>query len=96
VSRYRRFAAVLALCAAGAQASPAALAAGDPARGEKLHADCVQCHGTRLYLPENRKIQSLRALEKEVRRWGDYYDPKLTEQEVKDLVAYLNRDFYRF
>jgi hypothetical protein len=38
----------------------------------------------------------LAALHDEVVRWGDYYNPALNAQEVDDLVAYLNRDFYRF
>jgi hypothetical protein len=43
-----------------------------------------------------RKLGSLAALRREVVRWSDYYNPKLTKTEVEDLVAYLNRDFYRF
>jgi mono/diheme cytochrome c family protein len=92
MSRLR--AALLALAAA---APPmAAYAAGDAARGEKLHEACEQCHGTRLYSSPQRKIDSLRALRKEVQRWGDYYNPRLTKQEVEDLVAFLNERFYRF
>jgi hypothetical protein len=30
-----------------------------------------------------------------VARWGDYYNPALSKRDVDDLVAYLNRDFYR-
>ncbi len=74
----------------------AALPTGDPVRGEKLHAKCVDCHGTSLYAPDRRKITSLKALRKEVKRWGTYYAPALSEQEVEDLVAWLNERFYRF
>jgi hypothetical protein len=28
-------------------------------------------------------------------RCGDYYNPALSKRDVDDLVAYLNRDFYR-
>lgn len=70
--------------------------AGDPARGEKLHQSCLQCHGSELYQPGRRKITSLPALRKEVERWADYYNPKPGAGEIEDLVAYLNRDFYRF
>jgi hypothetical protein len=28
-------------------------------------------------------------------RWGNSYNPKFTRQEIDDLVAYLNRDFYK-
>ena len=74
----------------------AAAAAGDPVRGERLHRICEQCHGTEPYAPERRRVTSLRALRREVERYGDYYNPRLSKQDVDDLVAWLNRDFYRF
>lgn len=70
--------------------------AGDPAAGQRLHSSCLQCHGTELYVPPQRKVTSLEALRRETERWGDMYNPKLTDAEIADLVAYLNRDFYRF
>lgn len=82
---------VLLLCC-----QAAALAAGDPVRGEKLHGYCVGCHGTALYVPPQAKIRTLATLKKEVERWNDRMNPKFTRQEVEDIVAYLNRDFYRF
>ncbi len=71
-------------------------AAGDPVRGEKLHADCLGCHGTALYVPTRAKIKTPAALKKEVERWNDRMNPKFSKQEIEDLVAYLNRDFYKF
>jgi mono/diheme cytochrome c family protein len=76
--------------------APGARAAGDPAKGERLHQSCLQCHGTELYVAPKRKIKTLAALRKETARWGDYYNPKYTKGEIDDLVAYLNRDFYKF
>ncbi len=73
-----------------------AFAAGDPARGAKLHEDCLGCHGTELYAPPQAKIKTLSALKKEVQKWNDRMNPKFTRQEIGDLVAYLNRDFYKF
>lgn len=70
--------------------------AGDPAKGERRHEACLQCHGTELYVPPQAKIESLRALRKEVQRWTDYYNPRFSNQEIDDLVAFLNRDFYKF
>mgnify|MGYP001569408363 CR=1 FL=1 len=84
------------LAAAVAAVSLSADAAGDPARGEKLHQNCLQCHGTELYLPPARKVATLKALRKETERWGDMYNPRLSKQDVDDLVAWLNRDFYKF
>ena len=70
--------------------------AGDPVRGEERHHSCLQCHGTELYVPPKRKIDSPERLQSEVERWAGYYNPAMSEQDVADLVAYLNRDFYRF
>jgi hypothetical protein len=67
---------------------------GDPVRGELLHRDCLSCHGTELYVPPQRKIATLAALHDEVERWNDSYNPKMTEREVDDVVAYLNASFY--
>jgi len=76
--------------------APAQALTGDAARGEKLHAKCLDCHGTSLYAPDRRKIKSLKALRKEVKRWGTYYAPALSDQEVEDIVAWLNAGFYHF
>jgi mono/diheme cytochrome c family protein len=85
---------LLAFLAATALAGPAA-AAGDPVRGAALHDACLGCHGTELYVAPRAKIKSLSALKKEVDRWNDRYNPKFSKQDVEDMVAYLNRDFYK-
>lgn len=85
-------AAAIVACAAASAAS----VAGDPVKGEKLHEPCLQCHGTAIYVPPRAKVKSLSQLRRETAKWGDYYNPKLTKQEVEHLVAYLNRDFYKF
>ena len=86
------------LIAAGAAlllAGPAG-AAGDPARGAKLHEDCLGCHGTGLYVPPRAKVTKLSALKKEVEKWNDRMNPKFTKQEIEDLVSWLNATFYKF
>ena len=88
--------ALLALAGALLAAGPAAQAAGDAAQGEKLHASCLSCHGTEVYVPPKRKVKTLAALRKETVRWGDHYNPAFSKAEIEDLVAYLNRDFYKF
>ena len=77
-------------------AAPPALAAGDPAKGEALHRACLGCHGTELYVPPQAKIKTSSALKKEVVKWNDRMNPKFTKKEIDDLMAYLERDFYRF
>ena len=69
---------------------------GDPVRGMEVHKVCLNCHGTELYTSQTRKIKSLDALRRDVVRWGDYYAPAMSAQDVDDMTAYLNRDFYKF
>lgn len=90
-----RRAALLAGCAAFALSLTAA-AAGDPARGAKLHDDCLGCHGTELYVPPRAKVKTLSALKKETEKWNDRMNPKFSKQEIEDLVAWLNATFYKF
>ena len=42
------------------------------------------------------RISSLEALRAAVLRRNDYFNPKLTPQEVEDVVAYLNQTYYTF
>lgn len=87
----RLAAACVLLLAAGTAAG-----AGDPVSGEKLHRDCLGCHGTELYVPPRAKVKSLAALKRETERWNDRMNPKFTRKEIEDLVAYLNANYYRF
>ena len=65
-------------------------------RGEEIHKICLPCHNTTLYVSAEREIQSLPELRDEVARWGDYYNPALSEQDIEDVTAYLNAKFYNF
>jgi mono/diheme cytochrome c family protein len=86
-------AAVLGILAIAVSAE--ASAAGDPARGEKLHDACLGCHGTELYVPPRAKVKTLAALKQETERWNDRMNPRFSRQEIEDLVAYLNASFYK-
>ena len=68
---------------------------GDPAKGAELHDDCFGCHRTEVYVPPRAKVKTLAELREEVERWNDRMNPKFDRQEVEDVVAYLNRDFYK-
>ena len=82
---------MLAVCSCTGKTAP-----GDPVQGELLHRDCMSCHGTELYVPPARKLATLPALREEVEKWNDSYNPKMTAQEVENVVAYLNVTFYKF
>lgn len=80
---------MVAACTDSGQADPVV-------RGERIHKVCLPCHSTTLYVSPQREIKSLPALRKEVARWGDYYNPALSEQDIDDVTAYLNVNFYKF
>jgi mono/diheme cytochrome c family protein len=42
------------------------------------------------------QVRNLAGLKRAVARWNDYFSPKLSDQELDDLVAYLNAAYYRF
>jgi len=42
------------------------------------------------------RIMSLSALREGVTRRNDYLNPKMTPQEIEDVVAYLNATYYKF
>ena len=42
------------------------------------------------------RIKSLSALREGVTRRNDYLSPKMTPQEIEDVVAYLNATYYQF
>jgi hypothetical protein len=89
----RGYIAAITACAVLAIAGRSS-AAGDPVRGEQLHADCLGCHNTELYVAPKAKVKSLSALKTELERWNDRMNPKFTKQELEDLLAWLNSTFY--
>jgi mono/diheme cytochrome c family protein len=42
------------------------------------------------------RIDSLETLRAAVLRRNDYFNPKLSPQEIEDVVAYLNATYYKF
>ena len=76
---------------------PALGEAADIARGKELHqANCMQCHGTGVYVRDDRRIHSLEALQHQVKRCKTALGAAWPDDQVDDVVEYLNRNFYRF
>ena len=42
------------------------------------------------------RIKSMAALREGVNRRNDYLNPKMTPQEIEDVIAYLNATYYKF
>lgn len=76
-------------------AAGAALA--DAARGKELHdSHCQACHDTSVYTRENRQMESVAMLTAQVQRCSGPASASWSEEQVKDVVDYLNQTFYKF
>lgn len=66
-------------------------------RGKELHdAHCVGCHDSQLYTRKNRMISSYESLKTHVQRCATNLNKQWFEDEVADVAAYLNTEFYLF
>ena len=82
----------------------APLLAADVKRGEALHnANCVSCHarmtggnGETLYTRSDRRVNSLAGLEAQVRRCESNLELKWFDEDIEDVVTYLNENYYHF
>lgn len=88
----------LTLCLAATLAGTAALApAADLNRGQELQQEnCMSCHDDGVYTRDNRKVNSLSALETQVRRCELTLGLQWFDEDVADVVGYLNDAFYKF
>lgn len=87
-------AAALALLLAGlAQQLPAA----DAGHGKSLvEQHCTSCHDAAIYTREGRRVTTLDGLQKQVRRCELSLGLKWFDEDVADVVDYLNGTYYRF
>lgn len=80
------------------------LYAADIANGKKLHdSTCTSCHAagsggdaTAIYTRPDHRVTSLAGLRKQVVRCRDMIGIRWFDEEVDDVVAYLNQSFYKF
>jgi len=78
-------------------AIPAAVLPGDAAHGKKLHeANCLACHNPGVYTRADRRIGSLEALKEQLSMCSHQLPQSLSNDEVRDVVKYLNDTYYRF
>ena len=69
----------------------------DYANGAELHMQsCTGCHDNSIYTRQPRRVNSLPALGKQVRFCKDNLGVSWFDDEVNDVILYLNQDFYRF
>lgn len=82
----------------------APLTVADMRDGQSLHdKNCQACHiamtggdGSVLYTRSQRKVRSLAALEAQVRRCESNLELKWFDEDIVDVVEYLNHAYYKF
>jgi len=76
-------------------AAPAVQA--DAANGAELHQNnCARCHDAAFYTREDRRVQSLARLGTMVRLCKDNLGIVWFDDEVDDVIEYLNQEYYKF
>jgi len=71
--------------------------AADIDNGSELHADkCTACHDSSLYIRENIRVQTLPRRGSQVRFCKDNLGITWFDDEVEDVVGYLNKNYYHF
>jgi hypothetical protein len=67
------------------------------AHGEKAHSEhCVKCHTDSVYTRENRRVKSIDALGKQVRRCRDNIGISWFDEDTDAVVQFLNQKYYKF
>lgn len=71
--------------------------AAEPGRGRLLYENhCLGCHDSMLHIREQRRVDSLAGLQREILRWRDVQGVPWNPQEVEDVLEYLNSHYYGF
>jgi len=80
-----------------AMAFTASSNAADIDSGGELHSEsCTRCHDSAIYTREDRKVQSLAKLGTQVRFCKDNLGVTWFDDEVGDVIGFLNNKYYHF
>ncbi len=78
-------------------ASGFAAQAADFDNGKKLYqAHCTRCHGSEVYVRQERIVNNLEELRQRVRQCELATEQAWFEEEIEDVVFYLDKTFYKF
>jgi len=68
-----------------------------PSRGQMLYENhCMACHESVVFIRDNHRIQSLKALRGRVSHWASYLHLRWGKDEVEEVVTHLNNRYYKF
>jgi len=69
----------------------------DIENGKELHQqNCVRCHSAEAYTSESRKVMDKKALATRVKQCDYALGTQLFDEDIADIVAYLNKEYYHF
>ena len=90
---HKRLLILTTTCLLAAGALPAAAAD----NGATLHQEnCTSCHDDSVYTRKDRRVTSMDGLKKQVQRCELSQGLKWFDEDVDDVVAYLNSTYYKF
>ena len=73
------------------------LRAADIDNGDDLHfSNCTGCHDALVYTRDDRRVRSLAQLGTQVRFCKDTLGLTWFDDEVEDVIEYLNKTYYHF
>lgn len=73
------------------------VALADAEAGKILHdTHCTKCHGTEVYTRKNRVVKNPEGLKKQVSRCQLSVGANWFDEDVDNVVDYLNSSFYKF
>ena len=76
---------------------PGSALAADIENGNDLHFEhCTGCHGSEVYTRADRKMKDLAQLGKQVRFCQNVVGATWFDDEVDDVIEYLNATYYHF
>jgi cytochrome c553 len=91
---HKRLLILTTTCLLAAAALPATAAADN---GATLHQEhCTSCHDDSVYTRKDRRVTSMDGLKKQVQRCELSQGLKWFDEDVDDVVAYLNSTYYKF
>lgn len=71
--------------------------AADSGNGSELHLEsCTRCHDSAIYTRADRKVQNLPSLGTQVRFCKDNLGVTWFDDEVDDVIGFLNQNYYHF
>ena len=71
--------------------------AADVENGDELHFEhCTGCHDETVYTRENRNVRSMERLGQQVRFCKNSLELIWFDEDLNDVVEFLNRNYYHF